>query len=256
MTTYIDIVNECATKLGIDLAKEVAPAYRVRNRITMYDLLLALVSTTATEDAAIILNSSKTYVLKYCKESLKPYFHGKLPNTQWYTTIFSSTDYRYCFKCSTIKLKNNFSIGASKCKECVVLTSLAHRAANIDKYKEHDKQYYLDNKDSIQEKAKKYHEEHRDYYIEASKAHYHNNKEMYLAYNAKRRADKLKATPSWANLEIIKSIYKNAEGMHVDHIIPLQGKLVCGLHVENNLQYLTPEENIAKGNKFDIDTQI
>jgi 5-methylcytosine-specific restriction endonuclease McrA len=56
--------------------------------------------------------------------------------------------------------------------------------------------------------------------------------------------------PLWANLSIIKRIYENAEGAHVDHIIPLQGELVCGLHVENNLQYLTPEENSRKGNKL------
>lgn len=96
--------------------------------------------------------------------------------------------------------------------------------------------------------------------------YYHNNKERirtvqaeYRKRNpdkirnklAKRRAVKKKALPNWANLEKIKEIYKNCpKGYQVDHIVPLQSKLVCGLHVENNLQYLTPKQNLSKGNKI------
>jgi hypothetical protein len=69
--------------------------------------------------------------------------------------------------------------------------------------------------------------------------------------SAKRKANKLNATPSWADLQKIKEIYDNCpEGYHVDHIIPLQGMYVCGLHVENNLQYLSASENTSKGNKY------
>lgn len=51
--------------------------------------------------------------------------------------------------------------------------------------------------------------------------------------------------------EGIRRFYKNTpKGMVVDHIIPLQGRLVSGLHVVWNLQYLTPEENMRKGNKY------
>lgn len=58
-------------------------------------------------------------------------------------------------------------------------------------------------------------------------------------------------TPNWANMNIIEHIYKNCpRGYHVDHIIPLRGDLVSGLHVENNLQYLTAEQNRFKSNKF------
>lgn len=72
-------------------------------------------------------------------------------------------------------------------------------------------------------------------------------------YQASRKADKLARTPSWADLEKIKEIYaKCPEGYHVDHVIPLRGELVSGLHVENNLQYLLAIENIKKSNTFTV----
>ncbi len=90
---------------------------------------------------------------------------------------------------------------------------------------------------------------------------YNNNKDYWESYlvlnrpdyvyrNALRRSSIMERTPSWANLGIIKAIYNNAEGCHVDHIIPLQGEFVSGLHVETNMQYLTAEENLFKSNKF------
>jgi hypothetical protein len=79
------------------------------------------------------------------------------------------------------------------------------------------------------------------------------NKGLVNATAAKRNSAKLLRTVAWANLEKIKEIYKNCpKGMVVDHIIPLQGKLVSGLHVENNLQYLTPSENNRKSNKYNV----
>lgn len=60
-----------------------------------------------------------------------------------------------------------------------------------------------------------------------------------------------KATPSWANLNQIREVYRNRpDGFEVDHIIPLRGKGVCGLHVPHNLQYLPKAENRKKGNKY------
>lgn len=76
-------------------------------------------------------------------------------------------------------------------------------------------------------------------------------KDLRRVYQASKRAASLQRTPVWADFVKIKQIYKNCPiGYHVDHIIPLNGKLVSGLHVENNLQYLLAKDNIVKSNKF------
>ena len=84
-----------------------------------------------------------------------------------------------------------------------------------------------------------------------SKCHYEDLVTKQPSVTAKRKAVKLKATPKWANLKIIKEIYRTCpKDCHVDHIIPLQNDLVCGLHVENNLRHLPIKENLIKGNKL------
>jgi len=67
---------------------------------------------------------------------------------------------------------------------------------------------------------------------------------------ARRRRVRIQ-TPPWANLAAIESIYASCPaGMEVDHIIPLKGRNISGLHVETNLQYLKVSENRRKQNGF------
>ncbi len=70
--------------------------------------------------------------------------------------------------------------------------------------------------------------------------------------HSRARLRKLKkATPKWANLDKIKEIYINCpNGYEVDHVIPLNGSVVSGLHIENNLQYLSVKDNRMKSNSF------
>jgi hypothetical protein len=81
------------------------------------------------------------------------------------------------------------------------------------------------------------------------------------AYTNKRRAQKLNATPPWADLAAIAVIYAECARItketgiehHVDHIVPLKGKRVCGLHVPWNLQIITAHENCSKNNRMPED---
>jgi 5-methylcytosine-specific restriction endonuclease McrA len=87
-----------------------------------------------------------------------------------------------------------------------------------------------------------------------------NNLHKLRANVRKREAAKLNATPKWLTKEHlleIQNIYmksielKKIDGIqrHVDHIVPLQGANVCGLHVPWNLQILSQQENLSKSNK-------
>lgn len=160
------------------------------------------------------------------KKILVPVFgqlHGG--NETWARVLLQSIEIKMCPNCATYKRYieygkdiHNFHSICPVCRVCKNIRNNAYYDANKDGY------------------YKTYVDMHRG---------------EYNARNAKRRANKVSATPSWANLDIIKRIYECCpEDCHVDHIVPLQGANVCGLHVEYNLQYLTVEENLAKGNKF------
>jgi hypothetical protein len=84
------------------------------------------------------------------------------------------------------------------------------------------------------------------------------NRDKKSAEWAKYRADKLQRTPKWADLGAIREIYRKAVQAtkltgfqyHVDHILPLNGKRVSGLHIAENLRVVTEFENLSKGSKF------
>lgn len=80
------------------------------------------------------------------------------------------------------------------------------------------------------------------------------------ALSRRRRISKLRRTPTWADLSRIRSIYERAAQMtretgvrmHVDHVVPLQGEKVSGLHVHENLRIIPAIDNSLKGNRFEV----
>lgn len=71
-----------------------------------------------------------------------------------------------------------------------------------------------------------------------------------------KKQDRALRVPSWFDTQkhLINKFYKNCpEGYQVDHIIPLKGELVSGLHVLENLQYLKASDNMSKGNSYTLE---
>lgn len=80
----------------------------------------------------------------------------------------------------------------------------------------------------------------------------------YRVFNAENQRRRKAAMPAWADANLIRAFYEEAERLtretgaphHVDHIVPITNPLVCGLHVQFNLRAVTAAENLRKRNKF------
>lgn len=126
------------------------------------------------------------------------------------------------------------------------------------------KENYYKNHAKNRERLNKYYYDNHDEEKENRRNHYQRNKSIYLSNNYLRDERIKTATPIWLNESELKDIrlkYKIAQRLrnlngaqyHVDHIVPICGEIVCGLHVPWNLQVIFAEENLRKGNKFETE---
>lgn len=145
-----------------------------------------------------------------------------------------------------------------------------YRKANRERLNARDRDRYRENSDDIKAKvaawqkanpdkrsvqSKRDREKHRERRKQANKSWAIRNPGKCASYVRSRQARKRLAEPTWLSAEhkeAIRALYIKAQsdGKQVDHIVPLKGKTVCGLHVPWNLQLLTQSQNYSKGNRY------
>lgn len=141
-------------------------------------------------------------------------------------------------------------------RDYILAQNAAYRAANIEAHRAREKERAA----TETEKARKtaWSAENKDLQARVRREYKKRNPDKRRADKARRRASEARALPTWANREKIAEFYRTADALgmltgewfHVDHVVPLRGRTVCGLHNEFNLQVLPSGENMKKNNRF------
>ena len=180
---------------------------------------------------------------------------------------------KQCCKCKEQKTANEFSKNKSKgdglnsmCKECMTLyrkkyNSSAKNKARHAELERSRRNGCVEKQEAQRAACRKWHAENRDERLARQREYYQENVYAMRERASVGRDARALRVPSWLTEDhrfSIREVYIASEmrsemtGVkhHVDHIIPLQGKTVSGLHVPWNLQVITAQENLSKSNGF------
>lgn len=200
-------------------------------------LTTSRISAMADADIPIIITRKQALAL-----GLKRYFSGISCKRGHVSHRYVSD--RSCAECKINKEKTNIR---KQYRKLWNLENKEHRRewrkSWVEKNPNYGKIKYSKNKVKIRELAKKNRVKYAARIIAANKFRKHLQKFR---------------VPLWANKKEIEKIYRQCRIIskstgfehHVDHVIPLKGENVSGLHVETNLQIISATENLSKKNKF------
>jgi len=146
------------------------------------------------------------------------------------------------------------------CNSCFELKSIRHPNQKYCSRKCIRANWALEHPEKELESKQKYAKNNRIKHSLATEKYRKENQGYYREYASLRTRKVEQAKPNWLNeFEILwlDEIYDLAvrTGMHVDHIIPITNKIVCGMHVPWNLQLLSKTDNLRKSNKFNPDDE-
>lgn len=130
-----------------------------------------------------------------------------------------------------------------------------------DRENKRSRDWYKNNREKQLKRGEEWRDRDRIRHRELQKIYQAQNLERHRYIQATRRASKAERIPKWCDLDAVKSIYMESRRItmdtgiehHVDHVYPLQGKSVSGLHVPENLQVVPSYLNLSKSNKLPED---
>jgi len=159
-----------------------------------------------------------------------------------------------------------------RCKPCKSQRAKDYRAANLEAVRARSRDWHHSNRDrSIantvrwqtenierhRARSAQWRADNRERLSESFRRWASENAPQVLAIKARRRAAELRAVVAWSDPDQIMPFYEAARALTqagaphaVDHIVPLQSKSVCGLHVHQNMQVLPKAANSSKGNRW------
>lgn len=178
-----------------------------------------------------------------------------------------------CTTCGIKKEQSEFLGKKNKCRDCNKLYMREYYLKNKESWSEYTRSWVRTNPDKKKEAALRHYHKNRDKYLvqakeyrqanpekvrQSSKRWEQTNRDKVVAKVQRRNALKKNRSPSWATKFFIDEIYHLAKirsevtgiKWHVDHMVPLNHPLVSGLHCEANLQVITQQANLSKGNKY------
>lgn len=152
------------------------------------------------------------------------------------------------------------SVSSKGCYECHKEDYAKWESKNLDKRAEEKRERRKDNPQHSRALAKARRDRNPDKTKEQARANYRRNKHLFISGVKRYKIAKMRNTPVWSDNVEINKLYKLAASVtretgvphHVDHIVPLQGEYVSGLHVSWNLQVIPAKDNLSKGNKWPL----
>lgn len=165
-----------------------------------------------------------------------------------------------CTHCGLLKDRSAFDRQSARasghrpeCKVCAAQIKKKWRERNPVEHLRRAVEWGRKNPEARRAIYRRHHERHREERNRQSREWQKAHLALGAEFAASRRAAEKRATPGWADKKRMRDIYAACPpGYHVDHIVPINGTNVCGLHVPENLQYLPAAENIGKKNRYTI----
>lgn len=213
--------------------------------ITYYSFLLNLLSTDSCQELAKVYDVTDETITSKLKNSI---IKNKPLKARWKPYILSLIGHKVCSSCRAILPFENFGLNNATLTGLASPCNICRGIYNSEYYRTHVEE------ESLRKRISNSTEESKYLRSQYGKWYRLNFKGTLNAKHARRRAKKLKATPFWSETCEIRELYKNCpKGYHIDHIVPLNHPLVCGLHVLANLQPIPAMDNMKKGNYFKTD---